>query len=226
MSAVDLDDPPQRGEGVEVQEAVLRQGVQRRLGRGPQPCESVGEQHDELLAFRAECVGPRRRGQRRGSRPGREVSHHRRRGSAARSFALPAASPSCGLRFALSLAGESPTFSGARGAGRAQRMAEVSAAGLSGRSGPVVSEGSGPADADIVGDVPSPASSAGSALVSAAGHLYSRLCPVPGQLRRRSANPTGAGGAPASTRSGEASLSMERVTTCPSRASGAGASRQ
>ena len=51
MSAIDLDDAPQRSEGVEVQQAALRQGVERRLGRRPQTSEAVREQDDELLAF-------------------------------------------------------------------------------------------------------------------------------------------------------------------------------
>jgi hypothetical protein len=49
VAAVDLHDPAQRRERVDLQQAVLRQGVEARLGCGAEIREPVREQHHELL---------------------------------------------------------------------------------------------------------------------------------------------------------------------------------
>jgi hypothetical protein len=55
---VDLGYPSQRGERVDVQEAVLRQGIEARLGCGPETGKPIREQHNELLALAANPLIP------------------------------------------------------------------------------------------------------------------------------------------------------------------------
>jgi hypothetical protein len=78
---VDLHDPAQRRERIEVQQAVLRQGVELGLGLGAEACQSVREQHDELRTLAPQALIPLARV---GREPPRQAQQHSPAGTASR----------------------------------------------------------------------------------------------------------------------------------------------